>query len=212
MEIAYEGGAVTGIPAGEPGPVGVVLAHGAGIGQDHPWMTTVREGLAAHGLFVVTFNYRYMEAGRKSPDRLPMLLEVHRAAADLVASECDRVVLAGKSMGGRVASHLVGDEGWPAVGLVYYGYPLVPMGKDAPRATDHLERIAAPQLFFAGTRDKLSPPSLIGEVAAAVPDGALEVVEDGDHSFRVLKRTGTSNEQVLAEIVEATATWIATRI
>ncbi|MEN8114367.1 MAG: alpha/beta family hydrolase [Actinomycetota bacterium] len=210
MEITYEGGTVTGITAGEPGPVGVLLAHGAGVGQDHPWMTAVRDGLAGHGLFVMTFNYRYTEAGRKSPDRMPTLLAVHRAAADALAVECDRVVLAGKSMGGRVGSHLVGDEGWPADALVYFGYPLVPMGKTESRETDHLERIDVPQLFFAGTRDKLSPPSLMSAVAAAVPEGSLEIVEDGDHSLRVLKRTGRSNEEVLAEVVAKTATWITT--
>ena len=104
---------------------------------------------------------------------MPMLLNVHRAAADVLAGECDRVVLAGKSMGGRVGSHLVGDDGWPAAGLVYFGYPLVPMGKGDPRPTDHLERIEVPQLFFAGTRDRLSPPELVASIAASVPDGTL---------------------------------------
>ncbi len=208
MDITYDGGSVTGITAGEPGPVGVLIAHGAGIGQDHPWMVAVRDGLADAGLFVMSFNYRYTEAGRKAPDRMPMLLTVHRAAADAMAEECDRVVLAGKSMGGRVGSHLAGDDGWPAAGLVYFGYPLVPMGKGDPRPVDHLQAIEAPQLFFAGTRDRLSPPTLIAEIARSVPRGTLEVVDDGDHSFKVPKRAGKSNEEVLGEIVAATGRWI----
>jgi len=211
MNIIYETGSVTGITAGTPGPVGVLLAHGAGAGQDHPWIVTVREGLARHGLFVMSFNYRYTEAGRKSPDRMPTLLAVHRAAADALAKECDRVVLAGKSMGGRVGSHLAGDESWPAAALVYFGYPLVPMGKGEPRATDHLRAIGAPQLFFAGTRDRLSPPALIADVARSVPDGTLEVVEDGDHSFKVLKRSATTSEATLDAIIDTTATWLTTR-
>ncbi len=211
MEIIYETGSVTGITAGRPGPVGVLLAHGAGAGQDHPWIVTVREGLARHGLFVMSFNYRYTEAGRKSPDRLPTLLAVHRAAADALAKECDRVVLVGKSMGGRVGSHLAGDEAWPAAALVYFGYPLVPMGKGEPRPVDHLLAIEAPQLFFAGTRDRLSPPDLIANVAGSVPDGVLEVVEDGDHSFKVPKRSGTTSEAVLAGIIETTAAWLTSR-
>lgn len=210
MDITYDGGSVTGITAGEPGPVGVLIAHGAGIGQDHPWMVAVRDGLADAGLFVMSFNYRYTEAGRKAPDRMPMLLTVHRAAADAMAEECDRVVLAGKSMGGRVGSHLAGDDGWPAAGLVYFGYPLVPMGKGDPRPVDHLQAIEAPQLFFAGTRDRLSPPTLIAEIARSVPDGTLEVVDDGDHSFKVPKRAGKSNDEVLGEVVATTAKWIAT--
>jgi predicted alpha/beta-hydrolase family hydrolase len=203
---------VTGITAGQPGPVGVLLAHGAGIGQEHPWMVAIRDGLAESGLFVMTFNYRYTEAGRKAPDRMPTLLAVHRAAGDALARECDRVVLAGKSMGGRVGSHLAGDDAWPAAGLVYFGYPLVPMGKGEPRPVDHLQAIDAPQLFIAGTRDRLSPPPLIAEIARSVPDGTLEVVDDGDHSFRVPKRAGKTNNEVLSEIVATTADWIAARI
>jgi predicted alpha/beta-hydrolase family hydrolase len=212
MDITYDGGSVTGITAGEPGPVGVLLAHGAGMGQEHPWMAAVREGLADAGLFVMSFNYRYTEAGRKAPDRMPMLLTVHRAAADAMVEECDRVVLAGKSMGGRVGSHLAGDDGWPAAGLVYFGYPLVPMGKGDPRPVDQLQAIEAPQLFFAGTRDRLSPPPLIAEIARSVSDGTLEVVDDGDHSFKVPKRAGRTNDEVLADIVEMTARWISSRV
>ena len=212
MQITYDGGTVTGITAGEPGEVGVLLAHGAGAGQDHPWIATVREGLALRGLFVVSFNYRYTEAGKRAPDRMPMLLNVHRAAADVLAGECDRVVLAGKSMGGRVGSHLVGDEDWPAAGLVYFGYPLVPMGKGEARPTDHLAEIIGPQLFVAGTRDRLSPPTLIAPIAASVADGTLEVVDDGDHSFKVLKRSPKSTEEVLDNVTGAAADWIVTRI
>ena len=211
MEITYETGTVTGITAGEPGPVGVLLAHGAGAGQDHPWIAAVRDGLAARGLFVMSFNYRYTEAGRKSPDRMPTLLAVHRAAADAMAAECDRVVLAGKSMGGRVGSHLAGDEGWPAAALVYFAYPLVPMGKGEPRPVDHLMSINAPQLFFSGTRDRLSPPDLIRGVASSVPDGTFEIVDDGDHSFKVPKRAGTTNEAVLDGVIATTATWLTQR-
>lgn len=212
MKIAYDGGTVTGIMRGDPGPVGVLLAHGAGAGQDHPWMTTVADGLAAEGLCVMTFNYRYTQGGRKSPDRLPTLLAVHRAAADALAERCERVVLAGKSMGGRVGSHLAGDEGWPAAGLVYYGYPLVAMGKTEPRPTDHLERIGAPQLFFAGTRDRLGPTDIIERVASSLAGATVIVVEDGDHSFRVPKRAEKSNDEVLGGIVEDTAAWIGERI
>lgn len=206
--IAYDGGTITGITAGTPGDIGVLLAHGAGAGQGHPWMVTVRDGLAARGLFVMSFNYRYTEAGRRAPDRLPTLLTVHRAAADALAGECDRVVIAGKSMGGRVGSHLVGDEGWPAAAMVYFGYPLVPVGKGEPRPTGHLDEIKAPQLFFAGTRDRLSPPALIEPIAERVPDGAFVIVDDGDHSFKMLKRSPRSTEEALDEVIGLTAKWV----
>lgn len=212
MQIRYDGGTVTGITAGDPGGVGVLLAHGAGAGQDHPWIVAVRDGLARRGLYVMSFNYRYTEAGRRAPDRMSTLLDVHRAAAEALAERCDRVVLAGKSMGGRVGSHLVGDEGWPAAGLVYFGYPLVPVGKGDPRSTDHLEKIGLPQLFIAGSRDRLSPPTLMAPIAAAVADGTFEIVTDGDHSFKVLKRSPKSNEEVLDDVTATAADWIITHV
>ena len=188
--------------------VGVLLAHGAGAGQDHSFMVRVREGLAAAGYATLTFNYAYTEVGRRAPDRLPRLLAVHAAAADRLAQYCGRVVLAGKSMGGRVGSHLAADVGWPGAGLVYLGYPLVPMGKGEPRPTDHLYRIAAPQLFVAGTRDRLSPPALIEPLAASLAVAAVIVVPDGDHSFKVPKRADRSPEEVLEDIVAQVAAWL----
>jgi hypothetical protein len=82
------------------------------------------------------------------------------------------------------------------------------MGKGDPRPVDQLRAIEAPQLFFAGTRDRLSPPPLIADIARSVSDGTLEVVDDGDHSFKVPKRAGRTNDEVLAEVVEMTARWI----
>ena len=192
--------------------IGVVLAHGAGLPQDHEFMVTVRDGLAGAGLATLTFNYAYSEAGRKSPDRLPRLLEVHRAAAARIAQYVDDHVLVGKSMGGRVGSHLVADEGWEAAGLVYLGYPLVPMGSGEPRSVDHLHRIGVPQLFVAGTRDRLSPPPLIVPLAASLPAADVHVVAHGDHSFRVPKRSGTTTEVVLATIVDVVAAWVRQRL
>ena len=195
------------VPASAEG-VGVLLAHGAGAGQDHPFMVTLREALAGHGFTVMTFNYAYTEAGRRAPDRLPKLLEVHRAAADRLSAYCESVVIAGKSMGGRVGSHLAGDEGWPAVALVYYGYPLVPLGKSEPRDTAHLDNILAPQLFFAGTRDRLGPPELIMQLARRLPAASTEVVEGGDHSFKVPKATGLNHDEVIASLATSTARWL----
>ena len=193
---------------GDDTEVGVLLAHGAGAGQDHPFMVQVREGLAAAGYPTLTFNYAYTEGGRRAPDRAPKLLAVHEAAANRLAQYCGQVVLAGKSMGGRVGSHLAGDHGWPAASMVYLGYPLVAMGSGEPRPTDHLQRVVAPQLFVAGTRDRLSPPDLIEPLAASLPEAAVVVVPDGDHSFKVPKRTGRTSEEVLDEIIAEVAAWL----
>lgn len=171
-------------------------------------MVTMRDGVAAGGLAVLTFDYPYMEAGRRAPDRLDRLLATHEAAVVRMRRYVDRVVLAGKSMGGRVGAHLVGDRAVAVAGLVYYGYPLVPLGKGEPRPTDHLEQIEAPQLFFAGTRDRLSPPDLVRDVVARLPAARLVVVDDADHSFAVPKRSGRTQDDVLAEIAAETIEWV----
>lgn len=174
-------------------------------------MVAVRDGLAARGLTTLTFNYAYTEAGRRSPDRAPQLLAVHRAAADRLRTYVERVVLAGKSMGGRVGSHLAGDEAWPAAAMVYLGYPLVPVGKAEARPTDHLDRITVPQLFVAGTRDRLSPPDRIVPLASSLPAADVHVVAHGDHSYHVPKRSGMTDEVVLATITDVVAAWALCR-
>ncbi len=184
-----------------------MLAHGAGAGQDHPWMVTMRDGLAAAGLTVLTFDYPYMAAGRKAPDRAARLLDAHAAAVARLRGECDDIVLAGKSMGARMGSHLVGDRGEPVAGLVHYGYPLVAIGRTEARGVDQLARIAAPQLFFVGTRDRLCPVDLIRSVVGDLAGAELIVIEDADHSFNVPKQSGTTTAEVLARLATATAAW-----
>jgi predicted alpha/beta-hydrolase family hydrolase len=174
-------------------------------------MVAMRDHLAAAGFPAMTFNYAYTEAGRRGPDRPPKLLAVHEAAADRLATYVDSVVLAGKSMGSRIASHLAGDVGWAATAMVYLGYPLVAMGKSEPRPADHLQRIEVPQLFVSGTRDRLGPPDLIGPLARSVPAGECIFVAEGDHSLRVPKRTGRTNEEVLAEVAGLITSWLPMR-
>ena len=172
----------------------------------------MRDGLARGGLPTLTFNYAYTEAGRKSPDRPEKLLAAHHAAFDRMRDYVSTVVLAGKSMGGRMASHLAADLPDRVGGLVYYGYPVVPLGTGTPRSTEHLDEIDVPQLFFSGTRDKLSPPELMTVIASRVPDGTIVVIDDGDHSFNVPKRSGRTGEEVLAELASLTTSWVRTHV
>ncbi len=206
ITIAWGDGEVSGRFADAEGSTGVLLAHGAGLGQDHEWMIYMRNGLAAAGIPVMTFNYPYMEAGRKAPNPARILLACHRAALAALRPRVDRVVLAGKSMGGRMGSH-VAAEGEAVAGLVFYGYPLVGVGKTEPRDVSHLANVGAPMLFVQGTRDRLAPMDLIKPVAESL-GASIHVVEDGDHSFRVLKRTGRDVWEVLDEVVAVTADWI----
>ena len=210
VDIATPLGDVSGVierPTGVTGPA-ILLAHGAGLGQGHPWMTSVRRVLVDSGHTVMTFDYLYMAGGRKAPDRLNKLLDVHEAAASVFGETEGRVVLAGKSMGGRVGSHLVSEGRCDALGLVYLGYPLVAMGKSEPRDTDHLVAIGVPQLFVSGTRDRMGPERLISDVAASVPDGTSEFIESGDHSLVPLKKTGRTVDDSIAQSARAIDAWI----
>ncbi len=200
---------VAKVTMGGKGPVGVLLAHGAGVGQDHSWMRTMRRLLAGGGYPVMTFDYAYMAQGRRAPDRLPRLLDVHEAALARFGDYARRIVLAGKSMGSRVGSHLVDERNAAPLGLIHYGYPLVPMGKKEPRDTEHLRRLDTPQLFFAGSRDKLSPPEVLAPIVAQLPDATLETVDDADHSFAVPKRSGRTTAEVLESIAATSVAWIS---
>ncbi len=207
VTIEWGDGKVSGKFVEAAGPTGVLFAHGAGLGQDHEWMVFVRDGLARAGIPVLTFNYPYLEAGRKAPNPARVLLACHRAALGELRRRVDRVVLAGKSMGGRIGSHLAA-EGEEVAGLVFYGYPLVGIGRSEPRDVSHLTDVGAPMLFVQGTRDRLAPLDLIKPVVDSL-DASMHVVEDGDHSFKVLKRTGRDVWEVLDEVVSVTAGWIA---
>lgn len=171
-------------------------------------MVSMARNLSGAGYPTMTFNYAYTESGRRAPDRPNKLLAVHAAAADRLATYVDGVVLAGKSMGGRMSSHLAGDLDWPARGLVYLGYPLVAMGKTVPRPVDHLHRIAVAQLFVSGSRDRLGPLDLIQEVASRLDLASVFSIEEGDHSLNVPKRTGKTAQDVLAEVAGEIDRWI----
>ena len=188
-------------------PVGWLIAHGAGAGHDHPWIRSLCERLSACGYPTWSFEYAYMAAGRRAPDRLPKLLDVHEAVAASVRPEVDALVLAGKSMGGRVGGHLVADGRSDASGLAYLGYPLVPIGKDEPRDTSHLRLVGVPQLFVSGTRDRMGPLELMESVVRELPDARLVTIDDGDHSLKPRVATGRTLDDALDEAVASLDSW-----
>ena len=178
---------------------GFLLAHGAGTNQDHPRIVELRDGLARAGLSVLTFNYPYSEAGRKSPDAQALLLNAHRAARDFLADETGGpVVMAGRSMGGRMGTYLAA-AGEPVRGLVLYAYPLHPPGKPDKLRVDHLPSITVPMLFFQGTRDPLSRMDLFDRYVRPLPNATIELLE-ADHSLG-----GAKNATLL---VNRTAEWV----
>ncbi len=190
-------------------PPAILLAHGAGTDQDHASLVGLRDGLAGGGHPVLTFNYPYTERGGRRPDRTPVLLACHRAAAAWLRQTAGPdIVLAGRSMGGRMATYLAAEDD-PAVGLVLYAYPLHPPGRPDRLRQDHLPSIRAPMLFQVGGRDPFARPELVDRWIRSLPNATVEVVADADHSFRVPKRTGRSAAEVLEGLIASTLAWLA---
>lgn len=170
----------------------LVLAHGAGAGQQHPFIVRYARGLSARGIDVATFDFPYIEAGRKAPDKAPVLEDafrrVVREAAGRKEFESHRLFIGGKSMGGRMATHLAADQQqWPPdapplAGVIVFGYPLNPPGGPSKRSPDrvsHLARINVPVLIVQGTRDTFGGPHLITE---AMPHAQVLPLAGADHS------------------------------
>lgn len=188
---------------------GVLLAHGAGVGQSHELMVSLREGINAAGLPVMTFDYPYMAAGRKAPDRPPKLLACHRAAAAEMRERVGSVVLAGRSMGGRMASHLAA-EGEPTEGLILFSYPLHPPGRPERLRVEHLPAISVPVLSLVGTRDAFVTKELYDEHLGSMPNVTTHWLEDADHSYRVRKKvSGRTRDEVVDEIIAVTVGWLS---
>ncbi len=195
----------------------VILAHGAGAPQTHPWMVRMAHALSARGLDVVTFNFLYAEARKRAPDRPPVLEATWCAAVDAVRARSDvatgRLFIGGKSMGGRIATQVAaaGSVGW-VDGLVLLGYPLHPPGKPTQLRASHLPRVKAPMLFVQGSRDAFGTPDELGPIvkglaqaSAASPGTRMFVVEGGDHSLVRPKSSGESLEQVIARVADEIA-------
>ena len=191
------------------GSTTVVLGHGAGAPLDSDYMAFFAIELAARGHRVVRFNFPYMEAGRKSPDKQAVLVDTFRTVADHVRTDAERVIVGGKSMGGRIASHAVA-EGMAADGLVFLGYPLHPPGRPDRIRDDHLHDIKAPMLFVEGTRDPFCPLETLEQVRASLPGPTqLHVVDDGDHSLKVRKSSGRDTTAAWTEAVDAIDAWLS---
>ena len=162
-------------------------------------LVDIAEALAQRGVAVLRFNFPYTEAGRRAPDPQAKLEACYRAVAEAVAREFARPYLGGKSMGGRIASHIVAD-GFPAGGLVFLGYPLHPPGRPDHIRDSHLARITAPMLFIQGTRDPFATPELLHQTVNRLEPAKLVEIKGGDHSFKV---KGRAQADVTAELVQA---------
>ena len=190
----------------------VLLGHGAGAGMRSDFMETVAVGLGERGLRTARFNFPYVEAGRKAPDRAPVLEATFAAAAAHIAEAHPRARLffGGKSLGGRIASQVVASGAASCDGLVFLGYPLHPPGRPDRLRTEHLADIKVPMLFVEGTRDPFCPLDRLEEVRAGLgAETEVAVIDDGDHSFKVRRASGRDTAEAWAEVVDVVAAWVA---
>lgn len=191
----------------------LVFAHGAGAGMRHSFMEQMAGLLGEQRIGTLRYQFPYMEAGRSSPDRPPTL----EATVSAAVAEAGRrapglpLIAGGKSMGGRMTSGAAAKAALPGVrGLVFFGFPLHPPKNPGIARAEHLSHVTVPMLFIQGTRDSLADMTLIREVTGALGSRAsVHIVDEGDHSFHVPKRSGKTDAQVLTEIAAVVRNWLA---
>jgi uncharacterized protein len=191
-----------------------IFAHGAGAGMNHEFMARVAAGLSDHGIATLRYQFPYMEKASKRPDPPPLAHATVRAAVAEAARCCAGLTLiaGGKSFGGRMTSQAQAIAPLDGVrGLAFLGFPLHPAGKPSDSRARHLSDIHVPMLFVQGTRDKLAELQLLEPlVKRLAPSASLHLVQEADHSFHVLARSGRNDREVMDEVVATLSAWIGT--
>jgi predicted alpha/beta-hydrolase family hydrolase len=196
---------------GAPNGALFVFAHGAGGHMADHGVLAASERLRRAGFGVMRFNFLYREQESGRPDPMPLLKETVAAAATYAREQlaADKLILGGRSMGGRAASMLAAD-GFPCAGLLLLAYPLHPAGRPEKLRDAHLAKISVPTLCLNGTRDALCRRDLMDKVVARLTDRwTMRWLEGADHSFHVLKSSGRTDDDVLDEIAGASGAWAA---
>ncbi|MEN6623258.1 MAG: alpha/beta family hydrolase [Smithella sp.] len=205
--------AVFSVPDRFESGVAVIVAHGAGNDMDNPLLVYFCEHLAQAGYLAVRFNFPYKEHGRKAPDRQPLLENTWQHVLHFVTEQSGytlrKVFVAGKSMGGRVASEMLAKGRLTADGIIFLGYPLHPAGNKEKIRDAHLYKISCPMLFFEGTRDTLCDLDILKVILDHLGNRAqLEVIEGGDHSFKIPKISTLTIQDVYEKIAARSINWI----
>ncbi len=188
-----------------------VLAHGAGTTRTHESLVLLQESLESESIASLAFNFAYSEAGRRRPDPMPRLERAYRGAFAFARARARRrrwpLLAGGRSMGGRVATHLAA-QGEAIDGLVLLGYPLHPADEPAKLRRAHLPQVRCPALFLSGTRDRLATPRLLTAAVKAMPDARLVWLEKADHG---LDRAGWSRADTAAEVARIIGSFVSER-
>lgn len=193
---------------GENNPITFIFAHGAGAGMDHEFIQSVAKGLAFKGIRVIRFNFPYMikraeDGKRRPPDRAPKLLEAYQEIIE--QCDADRLVIGGKSMGGRMASHL--SELDKVAAMACLGFPFHPPGKPEKYKGDHLAELAKPCFILQGERDTFGKREEFADFNLS-DSIRVEFIPDGDHSFKPRKSSGYTEQQNIALTVEKLSSFI----
>ena len=188
-----------------------VLAHGAGAGMRHPFLETISQRLAEREIATLRYQFPYMEQRARRPDPPAVAAAAVRAAVMEAARAAPGLplVAGGKSFGGRMTSTAQAGEPLPGVrGLVFLGFPLHPPGRPGNERAEHLTQVQIPMLFLQGTRDDFADLKLLRPLVKRLGTRAtLHLVDGGDHSFKVLKRSGRTDGDVMTELVGAIVEW-----
>jgi predicted alpha/beta-hydrolase family hydrolase len=192
-----------------------VFAHGAGAGMRHPSMAAIAEGLGERGIATLRYNFPYTEAGAKRPDPPPVCRAAVHAAVAAAQQLAPQLPLfaGGRSFGGRMTSQAQALSPLPGVrGLIFLGFPLHPAGKPGDERAKHLDDVRIPMLFLSGTRDALAELDLLRPVVERLGARAtLTLFEGADHSFHVPAKSGRTDAEVRAELLDALAAWVGAR-
>lgn len=189
----------------------LVLAHGAGAGMRHPFLEKISELLGERGVATYRYEFAYMEKGSGRPDPPAVAQARVREAVGEAAGAVPGVPLfaGGKSFGGRMTSQAQAADPLPGVrGLVFLGFPLHPPGRPGTSRADHLDEVKIPMLFLQGTRDEFAGLDLLRPVVQGLGERAtLHLIDDGDHSFKVRKKSGRSEADVMNDLATQIASW-----
>jgi uncharacterized protein len=193
----------------------LVLAHGAGAGMNHTFMSAIANQLAEDNVATFRYQFPYMEQRRGVPDKQPLLTATVAAAVRIATQLAPDLPLfaGGKSMGGRMTSLAASEEKLePVRGLIFFGFPLHPPKRPSIKRAQHLQLVKLPMLFLQGPRDDLADLSLLSPICESLgPQTTLHIIEGADHSFQVLKRSGKTDSGVLSELSSTVKAWTAAR-
>jgi predicted alpha/beta-hydrolase family hydrolase len=188
--------------------VRLILAHGAGSNQMSSSIMRLANALSERGIGTVTFNFLYSERRKRVPDRNDKLEACWRSVIAACRAESPQLVIGGRSMGGRIASQVAAADPSGVAGVVLLGYPLHPPGRPESLRVKHLPAIRVPKLFVQGENDAFGTPAELRPILDGLNDTELRVVEGADHSFKVPKRVGRSQESVDEFVLDEVEAWL----